>query len=52
MERYGFTTKRQAVNYALRSTAVEPLGDEEAHGMMGYGWHGDLAEMRTARNWS
>ncbi len=49
MERYHLSTKREAVNLALRHAAGEPLGLEEARSMRGSGWHGDLDEMRTAR---
>ncbi len=46
MERYGFKTKREAVNYALRQLVqVMPL--EEALAMRGTGWEGDLDEMRS-----
>jgi len=49
MERYHVTTKREAVNLALRHLAGEPLGLEEARSMRGSGWAGDLDEMRTSR---
>ena len=49
MERYQFTTKREAVNFALRSLAVEPLDLEGARRMRGSGWEGDLGEMRESR---
>jgi Arc/MetJ family transcription regulator len=49
MERYGFTTKRDAVNFALRTLAAEPLSLEEARGMRGSGWDADLDEMRESR---
>ena len=49
MRRYGLTTKRDAVNYALRTVAAEPLGVEEARRLRGSGWEGDLDEMRTSR---
>ena len=47
MRRYGFTTKRQAVNFALRLLAAEPLNLEEARSLRGSGWHGDLDELRS-----
>lgn len=50
MRRYRLTTKREAVNLALRALAVEPLGLTEARAMRGSGWEGDLAEMRRGRN--
>jgi Arc/MetJ family transcription regulator len=49
MERYGFATKRDAVNFALRTLAAEPLSLEEARGMRGSGWDADLDEMRQSR---
>ena len=47
MERYGLTTKRDAVNMALRTLAAEPLTLDEARAMRGTGWDGDLVEMRS-----
>jgi Arc/MetJ family transcription regulator len=49
MKRYQFSTKRDAVNFALRTVAGEPLSIEKAHGLRGTGWEGDLDEMRTSR---
>ena len=49
MRRFGLTTKRAAVNFALRTLAAEPLSVDEARRMRGTGWEGDLAEMRAAR---
>ncbi len=49
MRRYRFTTKREAVNYALRALASEPLSADEAKSLRGSGWEGNLAEMRTGR---
>ena len=46
MRRYRLTTKREAVNFALRSLAAEPFSLEEARRMRGSGWDGDLDEMR------
>ena len=48
MRRYGLSTKREAVNFALRELAAE-LGVDEARRLKGSGWEGDLDEMRTAR---
>ena len=50
MRRYGLRTKRDAVNLALRALAVEPMTLEEALGMQGSGWDGDLDEMRADRH--
>lgn len=49
MDRYRLTTKREAVNLALRHLAGEPLGLDEARALKGSGWDGDLDEMRTGR---
>ena len=49
MKRYQFSTKRDAVNFALRTVAAEPLGIDEARRLRGSGWDGDLDEMRSTR---
>ena len=49
MRRYCLKTKRDAVNFALRAIAAEPLSLEEASDMRGSGWEGDLEEMRSSR---
>jgi Arc/MetJ family transcription regulator len=49
MERYRLRTKREAVNFALRSIAGEPLDLNRARGLRGSGWEGDLGAMRGAR---
>ncbi len=49
MERYHLTTKRDAVNFALRTMAAEPLDLDAARRLRGSGWDGDLDEMRAAR---
>lgn len=49
MDRYHLSTKREAVNLALRQVAGEPLGLDEARSMRGTGWDGDLDEMRSGR---
>jgi Arc/MetJ family transcription regulator len=48
MNRYGLTTKRAAVNFALREVAGV-LSLEDARQMQGTGWDGDLDEFRGAR---
>ena len=50
MRRYHLTTKREAVNFALRALAAEPFGVEEARRLRGSGWEGDLDELRTSRS--
>ncbi len=49
MERYHLSTKRAAVNFALRSLAAEPLDLDAARRLRGSGWDGDLDEMRAGR---
>jgi len=49
MERYQLGTKRDAVNFALRTLAAEPLTIDEARQLRGSGWEGDLDEMRRSR---
>ena len=46
MRRYRLATKREAVDFALRSLSAEPFSLEEARRMRGAGWDGDLDEMR------
>lgn len=46
MRRYGLSSKRDAVNFALRALAAEPLDLESARQMRGSGWEGDLDELR------
>jgi Arc/MetJ family transcription regulator len=48
MRRYGMSTKRDAVNFALREMATV-LSVDEAREMRGSGWHGDLDLAREAR---
>ena len=47
MRRYQLTTKREAVNFALRTLAAEPASVEEARALRGIGWEGDLDIMRS-----
>ena len=49
MRRYQLSTKREAVNFALRTLAAEPLSVDEARALRGIGWEGDLDEMRSGR---
>lgn len=49
MARYHLSTKREAVNYALRLVAAEALGLDDARALRGSGWEGDLDQMRAAR---
>ena len=47
MRRYRLATKREAVNYALRTLAAEPASEDEARSLRGSGWEGNLDAMRT-----
>ena len=49
MRRYRLATKRDAVNLALRIVAAEPLSVDEARGLRGSGWDGELEAMREGR---
>jgi len=49
MDRYHLSTKRAAVNFALRTLAAEPLDLDSARRLRGSGWDGDLDDMRTSR---
>lgn len=49
MARFNFATKREAVNFALRTLAAEPLSLEQARSLRGSGWDGDLDTMRESR---
>ena len=49
MARYHLSTKRDAVNFALRSLAAEPMSVDQARSMRGSGWEGDLDLMRDTR---
>lgn len=50
MRRYQLETKREAVNFALRTLAAEPVSVDEARALRGTGWEGDLGTMRSARS--
>lgn len=49
MDRYHLSTKREAVNMALRYLAGEPLSLEQVRALRGSGWDGDLNSMRASR---
>ena len=50
MRRYGISTKKEAINFALRRMAGEPMTVEEVDLFRGIGWEGDLDEMRTSQS--
>jgi Arc/MetJ family transcription regulator len=49
MERYHLSTKREAVNFALRTVAAEPLDLGQARALRGSGWEGELDDLRADR---
>lgn len=49
MDRFHLSSKREAVNLALRHLAGEPLGVDDARALRGTGWDGDLDEMRSSQ---
>lgn len=49
MDRYHLSTKRDAVNLALRTLAGEALDVDAARQLRGSGWDGDLDELRRSR---
>ena len=49
MQRYHLSTKREAVNLALRLVAAEALSVDDARALRGSGWEGDLEELRSGR---
>ena len=49
MTRYGLSTKRDAVIFALRLIAAEPFDVADARALRGSGWDGNLEVMRRAR---
>lgn len=50
MRRNGLVTKSEAINFALRTLAAEPVSSEEGRALRGIGWEGDLDEMRSSRS--
>ena len=50
MARYHLATKKDAVNFALRALAAEPMPIDRARAMRGTGWEGDLDELRETRS--
>ena len=49
MRRYRLATKRDAINFALRTLAAAPASVDEARSFRGIGWEGDLDAMRSNR---
>ena len=46
MRRYGVTTKKEAVNFALRRLVGVPLTRDFLMSLEGIGWDGDLDDIR------
>jgi Arc/MetJ family transcription regulator len=49
MRRFGVTTKKAAVDLALRRLVGAPLSREFLLGLEGVGWDGDLEALRSER---
>ena len=49
MRHYQLASKREAVNFALKSLAGEVLELDEARRLRGSGWDGELDELRGGR---
>jgi Arc/MetJ family transcription regulator len=49
IRRYHLSSKREAVNFALRTVTAEVLDVEQARRLRGSGWDSDLDELRTGR---
>jgi Arc/MetJ family transcription regulator len=47
MRMYRLTTKREAVDFALRRLVAQPFDAGEARAMRGSGWEGDLEAIRS-----
>jgi Arc/MetJ family transcription regulator len=47
MQRYGLSTKRAAVDFALRRLVGDTMSRDEALEMEGSGWDADLDELRS-----
>jgi Arc/MetJ family transcription regulator len=47
MRRYGLSSRRAAVDYALRRLVGDAMNRDEALAMEGSGWIGDLDELRA-----
>jgi len=50
MSRFRVTTKREAVDLALRRAAGEPLDADGLLALRGSGWEGDLESLRSNRS--
>lgn len=50
MRRFGLTSKRAAVDFALRRLLGEPMTRAEILAMQGVGWSGDLDRLRRPKS--
>jgi Arc/MetJ family transcription regulator len=48
MRRYGLSTKKEAVDFALRQVSVVPMTPRQMRAMRGSGWGADLEEFRSS----
>lgn len=48
MRRYGLSTKKDAVDFALRQVSVVPMTTREMRAMRGSGWGADLEDIRRS----
>lgn len=49
MRLYGYKSRVEAINFALRVVAVKPLSIKKVLQLRGSGWEGELDEMRGTR---
>ena len=49
MRIYGYKSRNEAINFALRTVAAKSLSLEKVLQLRGSGWEGDLDEMRATR---
>jgi Arc/MetJ family transcription regulator len=49
MRRFGLTSKRAAVDFALRRLLGEPMSRAEILAMQGVGWSGELERLRRPK---
>ena len=50
MRRYRLETKREAINFALRTLAADAVSVDEARARRGIGWEGQLDDLRATRS--
>ena len=50
IDKYKLSSKREAVNLALRRLASEKISVDDARSIRGIGWDADLDEIRKSRS--